>query len=65
MIFAKKLLFVCLMATILNSCSIFGRNDYEQQYKSPCVDNGGPCKHIPINNFWLPAEYQYRVPTEA
>jgi len=61
----KKLFFFVLMAIILNACSVFGNKQYEQQYKSPCVDNGGPCKHIPVNNWWLPDELQYKVPADA
>ena len=50
----KKLLVFFLFFSLLTACSIFVRKDYEQQQKSPCVDNGGPCKHIPVNNWWLP-----------
>ena len=49
-----RLLTLICFFVVLCGCSIFGRKDYDQQLKSPCVSaNGGPCKHIPINTFWL------------
>lgn len=46
-----SLLFITLL---LSACNFFGKKDYDQQLKSPCVGiNGSPCKHIPINDLWL------------
>ena len=50
------------IAINLTSCSVFGKKDYDQQLKSPCVGiNGSPCEHIPVNNWWLPQNMQYKV----
>ena len=35
----------------LASCSSMRKESME--LRSPCVDNGGPCKHIPVNNWWI------------
>ena len=56
----KNFIIFGIIAFLLSSCSVFGRKDYDQQYKSPCVSNGGPCKHIPVNNWWLPEHLQYK-----
>ena len=48
-----RLFTLICFSIMLCSCSVFGRKDYDQQLKSPCVSaNGGPCKHIPINIIW-------------
>ena len=38
--------------------SFFSKREHKEVQKSPCVDNSGPCKHIPINNWWLPESKQ-------
>lgn len=55
----KKVFLFFVLATLFTGCSVFGRKAYEQQLKSPCVDNGGPCKHIPVNNWWLKDSYNF------
>ena len=51
-------LVLSVFSLFLTACSgsIFGRKKYDQELKSPCVDNGGPCQHIPVNNWWLPSD---------
>ena len=51
---AIKYTFLLLFAMCLSACSIFGKRDYDQQLKSPCVSaNGGPCDRYNVNDWWL------------
>ena len=49
----KNILLLLFFVLFLADCSVFGKKQYEQQLKSPCVSlkNGG-CEHIPVNT-WL------------
>ena len=49
----KNMFFLFVLLLLSVSCSS------KSTFKSPCVDNGGPCKHIPINNWWLPMDLQF------
>lgn len=61
-----KFIVNCLLFSfLLTACSIFGRKEYDQQLKSPCVDNGGPCQHIPVNNWWLPEDKRLNITNYA
>ena len=43
-----------LLISTSGCAALYSKREYKEVQKSPCVDNGGPCKHIPINNWWLP-----------
>ncbi len=54
--FKKTFIFLCLL--VMSACS---SSQHGMQIKSPCVDNGGPCQHIPVNNWWLHDELIYKA----
>ena len=46
--------FLFLFVMSVSACAIFGKRDYDQQLKSPCVSaNGGPCERYNVNDWWL------------
>ena len=50
-----------LLLVLTSGCGVLsGKREHREVQKSPCVDNGGPCKHIPINNWWLPESKHIR-----
>ena len=57
----RKFIFLSVLVVFLSSCN----KKYAQEYKSPCVSNGGPCKHIPVNNWWLPDELKYNGESQS
>lgn len=49
-----KYTFLFLFLASVSACSVFGKRDYDQQLKSPCVSaNGGPCERYNVNDWWL------------
>ena len=46
--------FLFLFLICVSACAMFGKREYDQQLKSPCVSaNGGPCERYNVNDWWL------------
>lgn len=46
--------FLFLFFVSASACAMFGKREYDQQLKSPCVSaNGGPCERYNVNDWWL------------
>ncbi len=49
--FLRNIIICFCIVLFISACNSMNKNS--MNLKSPCVDNGGPCQHIPVNNWWL------------